>query len=68
MPEPGMTSFRMPPDLLAALRKRAEDSGESLSETMRRAALTLLGTCPTCGQGWKPGSMAETATPGESND
>jgi hypothetical protein len=34
MPEPGMTSFRMPPDLLAALRKRAEDSGESLRAGM----------------------------------
>jgi hypothetical protein len=45
-----MTSFRLPSDVVEALRRHAEERGETLTETMRRAALTLLGTCPTCGQ------------------
>lgn len=45
-----MTSVRMSPDLLAALREHASQAGESLSDVMRRAALEMLGTCPTCGQ------------------
>ena len=43
-------SVRMPADVVAALRKRAEESGESLSNVLRRAALMALGICPTCGQ------------------
>jgi len=39
----------MPADLLDALRKHAEQNGETLSDTVRRAALLLLGICPTCG-------------------
>jgi hypothetical protein len=50
MADTEMTSFRLAPDLAEALRKRAAERGETLSETMRQAALALLGTCPTCGQ------------------
>jgi len=45
-----MTSFRLPGDIVAALRKHADDSGETLSDVLRRGALMVLGTCPTCGQ------------------
>jgi len=45
-----MTSFRLPGDMAAALRERAGQRGESLSDVMREAALMLLGTCPTCGR------------------
>ena len=47
-----MTSFRLSPDLVEALRKHAEENGESLSDVLRRAALLVLGICPTCGQKW----------------
>jgi hypothetical protein len=50
MPDTEMTSFRLPVEIVAALRKHAEERGETLTDTMRRAALTILGTCPTCGQ------------------
>ena len=45
-----MTSFRLPADLVAALRQHAAENGESLSDTLRRGALIVLGICPTCGQ------------------
>jgi ribbon-helix-helix CopG family protein len=43
-----MTSFRLEPEIVAALRKHAEERGESLSDVLRRAALLVLGYCPTC--------------------
>ena len=54
MADTEMTSFRLPADLLGALRERAQENGESLSDTMRRAALMILGVCPTCGHEQKP--------------
>jgi hypothetical protein len=45
-----MTSFRLPSEIVQALRKRAEENGESLSDALRRGALMVLGICPTCGQ------------------
>ena len=48
-----MTSFRLPGDLLAALRQRADENGEPLSDVLRRAVLLVLGKCPTCGQDCK---------------
>lgn len=45
-----MTSFRLPGDIIAALRKLAEDRGETLSDVLRQAALVRLGICPTCGR------------------
>jgi hypothetical protein len=56
MADTEMTSFRLPGDVVAALRKAAEDSGETVSDLLRRGALMILGTCPTCGQEWKPGT------------
>lgn len=44
------TSFRLPADIVTALRERAERNGESVSDLLRRAALMVLGICPTCGQ------------------
>jgi hypothetical protein len=49
-----MTSFRLPADLVAALKERAAENGESLSDALRRGALMVLGKCPTCGHEWKP--------------
>jgi hypothetical protein len=45
-----MASFRLPADLVTALRQRATEDGESLSDILRRGALMVLGVCPTCGQ------------------
>jgi len=45
-----MTSFRLTADLVRALKERAEENGETFSDTVRSACLLLLGTCPTCGQ------------------
>jgi hypothetical protein len=50
MADSEMTSFRLPADLVAALRQRAAENGESLSDLLRRGALMVLGICPTCGQ------------------
>jgi len=50
MADTEMTSFRLPADLLKALRERGETSGDSLSDTLRYAVLLFLGICPTCGQ------------------
>ena len=44
------TSFRLPPELLAALREHADERGETVSDALRDAVLALLGRCPTCGQ------------------
>jgi hypothetical protein len=44
------TSFRLPAELVAALRKHAEERGETISEALRRGVLMVLGKCPTCGQ------------------
>lgn len=57
-----MVSFRLPGDLGAALKQRAADNGESLSDVMRRAALLELGICPTCGQ--KAPQQQEEGAPG----
>lgn len=43
-----MVSVRMPAELVTALREHAEGGGESLSDVLRRAALMVLGICPTC--------------------
>jgi hypothetical protein len=45
-----MISLRLPPDLAEGLRRHADGTGTSVSDLLRRAALELLGTCPTCGQ------------------
>ena len=45
-----MTSFRLSADLVAALKQRAAENGEALSDLLRRGALMVLGICPTCGQ------------------
>ena len=50
MADTEMASARLPAEIVAALRKRAEESGESLSDLLRRGALMVLGICPTCGQ------------------
>ena len=50
MAETEMASVRLPADLVAALRKRGEENGESLSDMLRQGALMVLGICPTCGQ------------------
>lgn len=50
MPESEMASARLPADLVAALKQRAAQNGESLSDLLRRGALMVLGVCPTCGQ------------------
>jgi hypothetical protein len=47
------TSFRLPGDITAALRKMADENGETISDLLRRGALMVLGICPTCGQEWK---------------
>ena len=44
------TSFRLPVAVLAALRLRGEETGESISDMLRQGALMVLGICPTCGQ------------------
>lgn len=50
MAESPPTSFRLPADVLAALRLRGEQAGESISDMLRTGALMVLGICPTCGQ------------------
>ena len=50
MADSEMASARLPADLVAALRQRAAENGESLSDLLRRGALMVLGICPTCGQ------------------
>lgn len=50
MAETEMVSARLPAELVAALRKRAEGRGESLTDAVREGALMVLGLCPTCGQ------------------
>lgn len=50
--EKEMLSVRMPFELGAALRAHAYETGESLSDVLRRAALLVLGRCPTCERNW----------------
>ena len=50
MAETEMASARLPAEIVAALKKHAEGNGETLSDTLRRGALMVLGICPTCGQ------------------
>lgn len=57
-----MASARLPADLVAALRKRAGERGESMSDLLRQGALLILGICPTCGQ------KAPAATTGETGE
>ena len=45
-----VASFRLSADLVAALRQRADENGESLSDALRRGVLMIIGKCPTCGQ------------------
>jgi hypothetical protein len=45
-----MTSFRLPGDVVAALRVLAEENGETLTDVLRKGALMVLGKCPTCGR------------------
>jgi hypothetical protein len=45
-----VASIRLPGDLAAALKRHAEENGETLSDAMRRGALMVLGICPTCGR------------------
>lgn len=59
-----MTSFRLPGDVVAALRKRASENGEPLSDLLRRAALLVLGKCPTCGQPIPATGEARAREPG----
>ena len=58
-----VASIRLPAELAAALKRHAEENGETLSDAMRRGALMVLGICPTCGQ---PASAPERAEAGES--
>ena len=44
------TSFRLPADVTEALRKLGDDTGETMSDLLRRGALMVLGICPTCGR------------------
>jgi hypothetical protein len=41
-------SFRLPADLVAALRQKATENGETLTDLLRRGALLEVGICPTC--------------------
>ncbi len=50
MAEDKVASIRLPGDLAAALKQRADENGETLSDVVRRGALMVLGICPTCGQ------------------
>jgi hypothetical protein len=55
-----MASFRLPGDVVAALRKLGNQTGESMSDLLRRGALVVLGICPTCGR--EANLMTEPAT------
>lgn len=45
-----MTSVRLEPDLLAAMRARAADDGTDITTIIRTALLEYMGECPTCHQ------------------
>lgn len=47
-------SVRLPGDVVAALKERAKDNGETVSDAIRRGALMVLGICPTCGRKVEP--------------
>lgn len=53
-----MASFRLDAEIVAALRKVAEERGESLSDVLRRGALLVLGYCPTCQRKTEPEERA----------
>lgn len=55
-----VASFRLP-DLVAALRKRADENDETVSDLMRRGCLMVLGICPTCERPVPDGQEAGTA-------
>ena len=57
------TSFRLPVDVMAALRLRGDQTGETVSDMLRQGALMLLGVCPTCGQK-VPVAAPEEGVPG----
>jgi Ribbon-helix-helix protein, copG family len=48
-------SVRIPSEILAELRKLADEDGITFSEVVRRGLLMLLGYCPTCGHKTVPG-------------
>ncbi len=50
MADSEMASARLPAEMVAALKQMAAETGESLSDLLRRGALLVLGICPTCGQ------------------
>lgn len=54
MPDTEMTSFRLPADVVTALRKLGGETGETMSDLLRRGALIVLGICPTCGREANP--------------
>ncbi len=47
-----MASVRLDPEIVAALRRLADEREETLSDVMRRGA--LLGYCPTCQRKTEP--------------
>jgi hypothetical protein len=49
-PAKEMISVRMPAELMAAVKQRAEDEGGTFSDVIRDGALMILGHCPTCGR------------------
>ena len=54
MTDSEMTSFRLPTELMTALREHAKKNDEPLSDVLRRAVLLLIGICPTCGHKIEP--------------
>lgn len=56
MADTEMASARLPGDIVAALKKLAEENGESVSDLLRRGALMVLGICPTCGRKTEEGA------------
>ena len=66
MADSSPASFRLPVDVLAALRRRDEETGESISDMLRQGALMVLGICPTCGQK-APAAAGNEPDPGKDN-
>jgi hypothetical protein len=65
MADTEMASARLPADLVSALRKRADENGDSLSDLLRQGALLILGICPTCGQKAPAASTNQSGESGE---
>jgi hypothetical protein len=63
MADSSPVSARMPPELLQALRERAERDGMTVSDALRIGALMLLGVCPTCGQKAPDPAARDEGTP-----